>query len=66
MDHLSYLEDLYSKSNDVQKYLQGKDVTAIQAQTILIGLFKSPLACWDFEYFSNLRQLKEDENIHVI
>ena len=68
-NHLFYLADLYSKFNEVQKHLQGKDVTIIQARTILIGiqvrigLFKSSLARRDFDYFSNLRQLKEEENI---
>jgi len=68
-NHLFYLADLYSKFNEVQKRLQGKDVTIIQARTILmgfqvkIGLFKSSLARKDFKYFSNLRQLEEDENI---
>ncbi|XP_076049445.1 zinc finger BED domain-containing protein 5-like [Oratosquilla oratoria] len=67
-NHLFYLADLYSKFNEVQKRLQGNDVTMIQTRTILIGfqvkigLFISSLARKDFKYFSNLRQL-EEQNI---
>ena len=66
-NHLFYLADLYSKFNAVQNCLQGKDVTIIQARTILlgfqikIGLFKSSLARRDFRYFSNLQQLEKKE-----
>ena len=35
--HPFYLTDLHSKFNEIQKHLQSKDVTIIQAQTILIG-----------------------------
>ncbi|KRX30366.1 hypothetical protein T09_3043 [Trichinella sp. T9] len=54
-NHLFYLADLYSKFNEIQKRLQGKDVTINQAQTLLIGfqanigLFKSFLARRDFK-----------------
>ena len=64
-NHLFYLADIYSKFNEAQKRLQGKNVTVMQARTILMGfqskieLFKSSLARNDFKYFSNLRTLKE-------
>ena len=51
-----------------KKHLQGKEVTIIQARTILIDfqikvkLFESPLVSRDFKYLSKLRQLEEDEN----
>lgn len=62
------MADLYSKFNEIQKCLQGKDLKIIQAQTNQIGfnvkteLFKPSLAWKDFKYFTNLRQLEEDEN----
>ena len=63
------MADLYSKFNEIQKRLQGNNVTIIQARTILLGfqvnlgLFKSSLARRDLKYFANLRQLQGDENI---
>ncbi|KRX25624.1 SCAN domain-containing protein 3 [Trichinella nelsoni] len=68
-NHLFYLADLYSKFNEIQKRLQGKDVTIIQARTLLIGfqakigLFKSFLARRDFKYFSNLQKLEEGADV---
>lgn len=56
------LADLYSKFNETQKRPQGKNVTIIQARTVLLGfqgklsLFKASLARRDFQYFSNLQQ----------
>ena len=35
--HLLYLADIYSKFNEIQKRLQGRDVTIIQARTIIMG-----------------------------
>lgn len=61
---LFYLADLYSKFNEAQRRLQGKDVTIIQARTVLLGfqrklnLFKASLARRDFQYFSNLKQIQ--------
>ncbi|XP_035232078.1 protein ZBED8-like, partial [Stegodyphus dumicola] len=63
-NHIFYLADLFGKFNDVQTKLQGKDVTIIQARTILLGfqvklnLFRSSLLRKDYKYFSNLQQLK--------
>lgn len=54
------LADLYSKFNEEQRQLQGKDVTIIQARTVLLGLqsklslFRATLAHRDFQYFSKL------------
>jgi len=62
---LFYLADLYSKFNETQKRLQGKNVTIIQARTILLGfqgklsLFRVALSRKDFQYFSNLQQISE-------
>ena len=59
-NHLFCLVDLYSKFNELQRRLQGKEVTIIQAGTILIGfqnklsIFISSLACRDFSYFQDL------------
>ena len=58
--HLLYLADIYSKFNEIEKRLQGKDVTLIQARTVLMGfqvkleLFRTSLGRRDFKYFSNL------------
>jgi len=38
--HLLYLADIYSKFNEIQKRLQGRDVTIIQARTIIMGFQK--------------------------
>ncbi|XP_066938665.1 zinc finger BED domain-containing protein 5-like [Macrobrachium rosenbergii] len=69
-NHLYYLADLFSHLNDVQMRLQGRDVTIIQARTILLGfqiklgLFKSSLARRDFQYYPNLQELeKGDETL---
>lgn len=67
--HLFYLADIYSKFNEVQKRLQGKNITIIQARTMIMSfqvkleLFKSSLTRKDFKYFPNLQILKESENI---
>ncbi|XP_064116945.1 zinc finger BED domain-containing protein 5-like [Macrobrachium nipponense] len=63
-NHLYYLADLFSHLNDVQMRLQGRDVTIIQARTILLGfqiklgLFKSSLARRNFQYCPNLQELE--------
>lgn len=55
--HLLYLADIYSKFNEIEKRLQGKDVTLIQARTVLMGfqvkleLFRNSLERRDFKYF---------------
>ena len=55
--HLFYLADLYSKFNEVQKRLQGKNASFILARTIIHGyqakieLFKSSLECNDLKNF---------------
>jgi hypothetical protein len=47
--YLLYLADIYSKFSEIQKRLQGRDVTVIQARTIImgfqvkLGLFKNSL-----------------------
>lgn len=71
-NHIFYLADLFGKFNNVQTKLQGKDVTIIQARTILLGfqvklnLFKSFLLRKNFEYFSNLRQLEiKEEDLEI-
>jgi hypothetical protein len=71
--HLLYLADIYSKFNETQKRLQGRDVTIIQARTIILsfqvkfGLFKNSLDRRDYKYFSNLKHfstsLMEDHSI---
>ncbi|XP_045133133.1 protein FAM200B-like [Portunus trituberculatus] len=61
---LFYLADLYSKFNETQKRLQGKDVTIIQARTVLLGfqgklgLFRASLARRDFQYFQTYNRYK--------
>ena len=68
-NHLFHLAELYSKFSEIQKRLQGKNVTIIQARTIILGfqakieVFKSSLARSDFKYFSNLRILTESEHM---
>ncbi|KAK4325525.1 hypothetical protein Pmani_003873 [Petrolisthes manimaculis] len=63
---LLYLADLYYKFNEIQKRLQGKNVTIIQARTVLLGfqgklsLFRASLARRDFHYFSNLQQIQSE------
>lgn len=37
ISHLFYLTDLYSKFNDLQKRLLEKNITIIQARTIVMG-----------------------------
>jgi len=71
-NHIFYLADLFGKFNDVQTKLQGKDVTIIQARTILLGfhvklnLFRSSLLRKDYKYFSNLQQLKiKEEDLEI-
>lgn len=73
-NHIFYLADLFGKFNDIQTKLQGKDLTIIQARTILLGfqvklnLLRSSLIRKDYQYFSNLRQLEikeEDLNIYT-
>ena len=55
--HFLYLADIYSKFNEIQKCLQGRDVTVIQARTIImgfqvkLGLFKNSLDRRDYKYF---------------
>ena len=71
--HLLYLADIYSKFNEIQKRLQGRDVTIIQARTIImgfqvkLGLFKNSLDRRDYKYSSNLKHfstsLMEDHSI---
>jgi hypothetical protein len=59
--HLLYLADIYSKFSEIQKRLLGRDVTIIQARTIImgfqvnLGLFKNSLDRRDCKYFSNLK-----------
>jgi len=70
---LLYLADIYSKFNEIQKRLQGRDVTIIQTRTIImgfqvkLGLFKNSLDRRDYKYFSNLKHfstsLMEDHSI---
>lgn len=71
-NHIFYLADLFGKFNDVQTKLQGKDVTIIQARTILLGfqvklnLFRSSLLRKDFQYFSSLRQVEvKEEDLEI-
>lgn len=60
------MADLYSKFNEAQRQLQGKDVTIIQARTVLLGfqsklsLFRATFAHRDFQYFSNLQQIQSE------
>jgi len=71
--HLLYLADIYFKFNEIQKRLQGRDVTIIQARTIImgfqvkLGLLKNSLDRGDYKYFSNLKHfstsLMEDHSI---
>jgi len=71
--HLLYLADIYSKFNEIQKRLQGRDITIIQEQTIImgfqvkLGLLKNSLDRRDYKYFSNLKpfstSLMEDHSI---
>ena len=55
--HLFYMADLYTKLNEVQKKLQGKIITMIQARTGLfafqrmLGLHKYSLGHGKFLYF---------------
>ena len=62
---LFYLANLYSKFNETQKRLQGKEATIIQARTILLrfqgklSLFRVSLSHRDFQYFSNLKHISE-------
>ena len=57
--HLEHGESL--KTRKVQKRLQGRDVTIIQARTIIVGLqvklglLKNSLYRRDYKYFSNLK-----------
>ena len=66
-NHLFYLADLYSEFNETQTRFQGKDITIIQAKTILlgfkvkIGIFKSSLLRRDYKYFSNIQQPENEE-----
>jgi len=59
--HLLYLADIYSKFNEIQKRLQGRVATIIQARTIIVGLqvklglLKNSLYRRDYKYFSNLK-----------
>ena len=72
-NHLLYLADICSKFNEIQKRLQGRDVTIIQARTIImgfqmkLGLFNNSLDRRDYKYFSNLKHfsmsLMEDHSI---
>lgn len=61
--HIFYLTDIYSKFNNMQNKLQGKDVNLIQARANILGfrskfdLFTSTLNRMDFIYFDNLRSL---------
>ncbi|XP_071036604.1 zinc finger BED domain-containing protein 5-like [Parasteatoda tepidariorum] len=71
-NHIFYIADLFGKFNDVQTKLQGKDVTIIEARTILLGfqvklnLFRSSLLRKDYQYFSNLRQLEiKEEDLEI-
>ena len=56
-NHLFYIADLYSKFNEVQKRLQGKNVTIVQFRTIIMGfqakveLFKCTPSRKEFKYF---------------
>ena len=65
---LFYLADLYSKYNETKTRVQGKDVTIIQAKTVLLEFqgklswFRASLARTDSQYFSNLQQI-QCENI---
>jgi hypothetical protein len=62
-----------SKFNEIQKRLQGRDVTIIQARTIImgfqvkLGLLKNSLDRRDYKYFLNLKHfstsLMEDHSI---
>lgn len=60
------MADHYSKFNEAQRQLQGKDVTIIQARTVLLGfqsklsLFRATFAHRDFQYFSNLQQIQSE------
>ncbi|KRZ51796.1 Zinc finger BED domain-containing protein 5 [Trichinella nativa] len=56
-NHLFYLADLYSKFHEIQKRLQGKDVSIIQARTVLIG-FRAKIG--PFKSFLARRDFKED------
>lgn len=68
-NHLFYLADLYSKFNEVQTQLQGRNVTIIQARTVIMSFqrkieaFKLSLARNDFKYFSNLQGIKDSGSI---
>ena len=71
-NHIFYLADLFGKFNDVQTKLQGKDVTIIQARTILLGfqvklnLFRTLLLRKDYQYFSNLQKLEiKEEDLKI-
>ncbi|KRZ88153.1 Zinc finger BED domain-containing protein 5 [Trichinella sp. T8] len=59
-NHLFYLADLYSKFHETQKRLQGKDVSIIQARTVLIG-FRAKIG--PFKSFLARRDFKEDFKI---
>ena len=54
------MADLYTKLNEVQKKIQGKNVTMIEACTVLLGfqeklgLYKYHRGHGKFEYFANL------------
>ena len=60
------MTDLYFKFNEAQTRMQSKDITIIQAKTVLLGfqsklsLFSALLARTDFHYFSNLQQIQSE------
>jgi len=70
---LLYLADIYSKFNEIQQRLQGRDVTIIQARTIIrgcqvkLGLLKNSMDRRVYKYFSHLKHfstsLVEDHSI---
>ena len=65
-NHLFYLADIFSKFNEIQNKIQGKDITIIQVRTVILGfqakinIYKLALARRDFKYFTNVMQLEGD------
>ena len=63
--HKFYIADLYMKLNEVQKTVNGKNVSMIQARTVLLcllgkhGLYKYSLGHGKFEYSQNLALLDQ-------
>ncbi|KRX13107.1 hypothetical protein T07_6721, partial [Trichinella nelsoni] len=61
-NHLFYMADLYSKFNEIQKRLQSKDFSIIQARTAYLNL------CWHEEILSTFqiyRNWKKEQMFHT-